>query len=230
MAGGVELIAMGVDGLSHLILDGLLQGPAGTCSGDVFEGGTDGRLGCKSEGENRMMTRGVSFLALLANRVGFEHRTQGTPLSLSRHHPQLWVIAHPALGYVRQWMLRNTQIMAVVDMARELFQPKNDTQTSMVLMRRLSTEERGIAAAGKLNYPVFMAVTNRIGHDKRGASIYRQAPNGDHVVVLRQEQVTEIDPKTGKESIRTVQVKDRVIDDELSEVAEVYREWLKKLP
>ena len=40
------------------------------------------------------MTRGVSFVAMLANRVGFKHHTQGTPLLLSRHHPQLWVIAH----------------------------------------------------------------------------------------------------------------------------------------
>jgi hypothetical protein len=40
-----------------------------------------------------MMTCGVSFLASLANRVSFEHCTQGTPLLLVGHHPQLLVIA-----------------------------------------------------------------------------------------------------------------------------------------
>ena len=40
-----------------------------------------------------MMTRGVSFLASLANRVGLTTSTQGTPLLLARHHPQLLVIA-----------------------------------------------------------------------------------------------------------------------------------------
>ncbi len=84
------------------------------------------------------------------------------------------ILNNPALGYVRQWMLRNTQIIAVVDMDRDLFQPKNDTQTSMVLMRRLSNEERKLAAKGKLDYPVFMAVTHRIGHDKRGNVVYRR--------------------------------------------------------
>jgi hypothetical protein len=39
------------------------------------------------------MTCGVSFLAVLAKRVGFENRTQGTPLLLPRHRPQLLVIA-----------------------------------------------------------------------------------------------------------------------------------------
>jgi hypothetical protein len=40
-----------------------------------------------------MMTCGVSFLASLANRVSVEHCTQGTPLLLAGHHPQLLVIA-----------------------------------------------------------------------------------------------------------------------------------------
>ena len=60
------------------------------------------------------------------------------------------------------------KIVAVVDMARDLFQPKNDTQTSMLLMRRLAPEERRLAEVGRLDYPVFMAVTQKIGHDKRG--------------------------------------------------------------
>lgn len=45
-----------------------------------------------------MMTRGVSFLASLANRVGLTTSTQGTPLLLARHHPQLLVIAQSQKG------------------------------------------------------------------------------------------------------------------------------------
>jgi type I restriction enzyme M protein len=136
------------------------------------------------------------------------------------------ILNNPALGYVRQWMLRNTQIIAVVDMARDLFQPKNDTQTSMVILRKLSADERALAAANKLQYPVFMAVTEKIGHDKRGHVIYRQTETGNDLIVLRTEELVEIDIKTGEESIVEVQVKDRVIDDELPEVAVAFREWL----
>lgn len=82
------------------------------------------------------------------------------------------ILNNPALGYVRHWILQNAQVIAVVDMARELFQPKNDTQTSMILLRRLSADERENAAKKRLNYPVFMAVTEKIGHDKRGSTIY----------------------------------------------------------
>src|SRR5438270_875852 len=48
-----------------------------------------------------MLTRGVSFLAASANGMRCENSTQGTPLLLPRHHPQLSVIAHDcATGHI----------------------------------------------------------------------------------------------------------------------------------
>lgn len=44
------------------------------------------------------------------------------------------ILNNPSLEYVRSWLLLNAQLIAVVDMQRDLFQPKNDTQTSMVLI------------------------------------------------------------------------------------------------
>jgi type I restriction enzyme M protein len=136
------------------------------------------------------------------------------------------ILNNPALGYVRQWILRNAQVIAVVDMARELFQPKNDTQTSMVLLRRLSVGEKGTAANKKLNYPVFMAVTERIGHDKRGNTIYRRLPTGEDTLVERRDEVIHVDPRTGEHRTEERVIRERVVDDELSEAADAFREWL----
>lgn len=136
------------------------------------------------------------------------------------------ILNNPALGYIRQWLLENAQILAVVDMARDLFQPKNDTQTSMVLVRRLGDNERVIAQAGKLDYPCFMAVTEKIGHDKRGNPIYRRNEKGEDVVVVRREAVVERDALSGEEVISEIEVKDLVLDDELPDVAEAYIHWL----
>lgn len=136
------------------------------------------------------------------------------------------ILNNPALGYVRHWLMTNTQVLAVVDMARELFQPKNDTQTSMVLVRRLSDEEAVRAKADGLDYPIFMAVTEHIGHDKRGNVLFRRDAAGDDVMVERTETVREIDPATGDEVLRDVTVRERLIDDELPEVAVSYRRWL----
>ena len=136
------------------------------------------------------------------------------------------ILNNPALGYVRQWLLENTQVLAVVDMARELFQPRNDTQTSMVLVRRLGPDEREQATRRELEYPVFMAVAERVGHDKRGNRTFRRTPDGEDVVVTRVEAVLKTDPETGEHAVQEVEVKERLEDDELPEVARAYMQWL----
>lgn len=136
------------------------------------------------------------------------------------------ILNNPALGYVRTWLMQNTQVLAIVDMARELFQPKNDTQTSMVLARRLDATEREAALAGHLEYPIFMATTERIGHDKRGNVLYRRTDTGEDVMVTRAETVAEIDRETGEEVLRTIEVQERQIDDDLPDVATAYRRWI----
>jgi type I restriction enzyme M protein len=136
------------------------------------------------------------------------------------------ILNNPALGYVRHWLLTNTQVLAVVDMARELFQPKNDTQTSMLLVRRLTVEQRRQAIADGLDYPIFMAVTDHIGHDKRGNVLYRRNADGEDIVVERTETVREIDPASGEEVLRDTVVAERLVDDDLAEVAVAYRQWL----
>ncbi|MEW6304904.1 MAG: N-6 DNA methylase [Verrucomicrobiota bacterium] len=138
------------------------------------------------------------------------------------------ILNNPALGYVRHWMLRHTQILSVVDMARDLFQPKNDTQTSMVVMRRLSADEEKAAETRGLDYPVFLAVAEKIGHDKRGNQIYRRTADGKEVIVARKELVTEIDKASGEEVTKETETRDRVVDDELPEVASAYAVWLEE--
>ncbi|MBM4722850.1 N-6 DNA methylase [Rhodococcus hoagii] len=136
------------------------------------------------------------------------------------------ILNNPGLAYVRHWLLAHAQILAVVDMDRDLFQPKNDTQTSMVLMRRLSADEESEAERTGLDYPVFMAIAEKIGHDKRGNTIYRRTPDGEDVQVSRIEAVQQIDPTSGDEVLEAVTVIEKQIDDDLPEVADAYRAWL----
>ena len=138
------------------------------------------------------------------------------------------ILNNPGNAYIRDWLLKRAQILAVVDMQRDLFQPGNDTQTSMVLMRRLSSEEVAEAEDKGLDYPVFMAVAEKIGHDKRGNLIYRRTADGEDALVKRVETIAEIDQETGAEVMREVEVTERQIDDELGEVAMAYRNWLEE--
>jgi type I restriction enzyme M protein len=138
------------------------------------------------------------------------------------------ILNNPALAYVRRWLLTHTQILAVVDIARELFQPRNDTQTSMVLLRRLADDEVAGASSGGLDYPIFMAVGENVGHDRRGNALHRRDDTGDDVLVTRSDTVAEIDPASGFEVFKTVELKERLVDEDLPEVALAYRRWLSE--
>ncbi|MFJ1963145.1 N-6 DNA methylase [Streptomyces massasporeus] len=136
------------------------------------------------------------------------------------------ILNNTGLAYVRHWILQHAQILAVIDMHRDLFQPKNDTQTSMVLMRRLSAEEVAQAERTGLDYPLFMAVAEKVGHDKRGNVIYRRTADGEDALISKTETVVEIDQTTGAEVLRDITVTERQVDDELPEVAAAYLSWL----
>jgi type I restriction enzyme M protein len=138
------------------------------------------------------------------------------------------ILNNPALGYVRTWLLTHAQVLAVVDMARDLFQPKNDTQTSMVLMRRLAPDEIATATTDGLSYPIFMAIGEKIGHDKRGNTIYRRTADGHDVIVVRKEAVAEFDPVSRREVTKEIDVREKLIDDELPEVPIAYAKWLEE--
>jgi type I restriction enzyme M protein len=96
----------------------------------------------------------------------------------------------------------------------------------MVLARRLSAEERDAAQTGTLEYPIFMAIAERVGHDRRGNVLYRRTEAGDDLMVTRSETVAEIDPDTGEEVLRLIEVQERQVDDDLPDVATAFRRWL----
>jgi type I restriction enzyme M protein len=135
------------------------------------------------------------------------------------------ILNNPSLEYVRYWMLHNTQILAIVDMQRDLFQPGNDTQTSMVLMRRFSKEEIFLADNGNIDYSIFMAVAEKIGHDKRGVTIYKKDSEGKEILSTETSQEEAMDPVTGESIIYSSGASDRIIDDDMPLVVKAYKAW-----
>jgi type I restriction enzyme M protein len=136
------------------------------------------------------------------------------------------ILNNPALAYVRQWIVDHAQVLAVVDMHRELFSPRNDTQTSVLFLRRKSETEIERDLARPRNYPVFMAVADKVGHDKRGNPIYRRHPDGSDLVEMRREIVMEV---VGDEEVpRQVETPVPIVDDQTPEIANLYTKWLRK--
>lgn len=136
------------------------------------------------------------------------------------------ILGSPGLGYVREWILRNTRILASIDLHPDTFQPHVSVQTSVLILERKTAEEMAVEeAAGRFNdYEVFMAVANHIGHDKRGNITYVRDEKGHEIVEEVDENVKEYED--GRPVYKRQRTQRKVIDDNTLQIAQAFRTWL----
>ena len=136
------------------------------------------------------------------------------------------ILGSPGLGFVRQWLLERTQILASIDLHPDTFQPGTSVQTSVLVVRRKAPDELAVEKlAGVMqDYDVFMAICDHVGHDKRGNLVYVRDENGFEVVREVDDAVTST-PDHAEESMHHT-AQERVVDDNTREIARAYRQWV----
>jgi type I restriction enzyme M protein len=136
------------------------------------------------------------------------------------------ILGSPGLGYVREWILRNTRVLASIDLHPDTFQPFVSIQTSVLILQRKTQEQIDLeTAAGQIaDYDVFMAVANHVGHDKRGQDTFVRDAHGNEMFEEVEKQVWEFEE--GIRVIRNHKVRVKVLDDNTRQIAEVFRQWL----
>ena len=137
------------------------------------------------------------------------------------------ILGNPGLGYIRQWLVEKTRIVASVDLHVDTFQPRNGTQTSVLIVQKKTHKE---TAAEQLSetirlYNIFMAMVERVGHDKRGNTLFKRDEYGNELWVPEDSNVLEIDQISKGDVTYKTESKVRVIDDQSLEVPPVFSEW-----
>ena len=138
------------------------------------------------------------------------------------------ILGSPGLGYVREWLLTNTCLLASIDLHPDTFQPHVSVQTSVLVLERKTDDVIALeTAGGRLrDYQVFMALANHIGHDKRGNVTYVRDERGNEIVEAVEEVLKEwID---GKPVYKRQNVQRKVTDDNTLQIAEAFRAWLSE--
>lgn len=138
------------------------------------------------------------------------------------------ILGSPGLGYVREWILTHTRVLASVDMHPDTFQPNVSVQTSLLVLQRKSEVQVALetAANRKNDYNVFMAVANHIGHDKRGNRTYVRDKKGNEIVEEFEEETKEyVDSKPVYKKQKSQR---KVADDNTIQIAQAFRKWLKE--
>jgi len=138
------------------------------------------------------------------------------------------ILGSPGLGYVREWILRHTQVLASIDLHPDTFQPLVSIQTSVLVLERKDQQLVMLEQATKQmnDYNVFMAVADHIGHDKRGQRTYVRDQHGNEVVEERDRKLIEY--VDGVKVYKTQRVQEKRADDNTSEIAEEFHRWLSE--
>ena len=86
------------------------------------------------------------------------------------------ILSGPQTLFVREWLLRQAEVLAVIDLPMETFQPHTGTKTTLLVVKRraepLSNPQE------KTQGTVFMAMPRWIGHDRRGHPVFRRHADG----------------------------------------------------
>lgn len=81
------------------------------------------------------------------------------------------ILSGPKEGFVREWLMTNCKIIAIVDLPEDTFQPYTGTKGSLLVAeKRLKPNPQW---RDEPDYQIFMACPEKIGHDRRGRPIFK---------------------------------------------------------
>lgn len=140
------------------------------------------------------------------------------------------ILGSPGLGYIREWLIKNHKIIASVDLHVDTFQPRNGTQTSVLFLQKKTVEQKAIEErTGQMaDYNIFMAMVERVGHDKRGNPLFKRDMEGNEILMPDTDTIRVLG-ETG-EGDRTVsrERKSKVPDDQTADVPQVFEDWKRR--
>lgn len=140
------------------------------------------------------------------------------------------ILGAPGLGYIREWIIRNHRIIASVDLHVDTFQPRNGTQTSVLFLQKKTQEQKDAEEKSGLmaDYNIFMAMVEKIGHDKRGNPTFKRDKEGNEILVPDTSSV--LVPGEAGEGSQTEfhERKKKVEDDQTPYIPAIFAKWKAK--
>lgn len=140
------------------------------------------------------------------------------------------ILGSPGLGYIRQWLLSEAKIIASLDLDGDTFQPHTGVQTSILILQKKTEEEKQADLIGKMQpYNIFMAIIDKVGHDKRGVNTYQRDENGDEILIEVDDNATELSVVADDiKAIKSGKRLEKIPDDQTLSVPQVFEQWKKE--
>ena len=137
------------------------------------------------------------------------------------------LLGSPGTGYIREWLIKYTKIIASIDLHEDTFQPRNGTQTSVLILQKkkadeiLKEEKNGLMA----DYNIYMAIVDKIGHDKRGNTLFKRDEEGNEILIPEKQNILKLDEISTGEKTAQVESKEKIVDDQTLLVPSIFENW-----
>ncbi len=130
------------------------------------------------------------------------------------------ILGSPGLGYIREWLIKNHRIVASIDLHVDTFQPRNGTQTSVLILQKKTQKMRDEEEKSGLmaDYNVFMSMVEKVGHDRRGNPLFKRDKDGNEILV------PEVQGEAGDSKQKMIKVE----DDQTYDVPAIFSKWKTK--
>jgi type I restriction enzyme M protein len=141
------------------------------------------------------------------------------------------ILGNPGDEYIRRWILRNAWVLGCVEVPIEAFivEANVGILTSLLFLKKKTDNEMDAEAQGHVHeYPIFMAVAEKAGVDRRGNRLNKHNPDGTDKLITR---VYEERVKTNGEYVsRQRKIVEPEIDDDFPAIGDAYEAFRKKNP
>lgn len=140
------------------------------------------------------------------------------------------LLGSPGTGYIREWLIKYTKIVASIDLHEDTFQPRNGTQTSVLILQKKTNDEivKEEIKMEIADYNIFMAIVDKIGHDKRGNTLFKRDEAGNEILVSEKKNISELDEISIEEKTIQIENKEKIVDDQTLLVPGLFENWKKK--
>lgn len=141
------------------------------------------------------------------------------------------ILGNPGDEYIRWWLMQECWVLGCVDLPVESFivEANVNILTSLLFLKKKTESEKdAIALDEEPEYPVFMAVAEKVGFDRRGNTLYERHPDGEEKVI--EEEVEERIRINGQNVVRKLKRRSKILDDDLPKIAKAWKEFRANKP
>lgn len=137
------------------------------------------------------------------------------------------ILGNPGTEYIRWWIMNQAWVLASVDLPVEVFivEANVNILTSLLFLKKKTKQEMTAhSLSTPPEYPIFMAVADKVGFDRRGKPLFKRKPDGEEIIEIQEviEKVSIGDTVTTRKLRRARKIE----DNDLPEVAKAYHQFL----